>query len=116
MTLTDAILVATGTFVAVLIALSIIARVAFGKNAEKLVALREQQQKSLELSRSQVQDERKRSDLRWQRADEFHQRSVDLQTRAERSSERSEKNQDRWEQALSRIEALVERLEKRTGA
>jgi len=96
MSLTDAILVAVGTFVAVVTALSIVARAAMGKNAEKLVALREQQRESLELSGTQMQEAYESLGLSRQRADQAHQRNVDLQTRAEQSWMRWEENQERW--------------------
>jgi biopolymer transport protein ExbB/TolQ len=123
MSVTDAILIATLTFVAVIVALSIIVRVGLGKQGEKLLELRDEQKRNLELSRTSTLEARERIEQARQRAEENHARNDELGRRAsenqahsEQFMARSERNQGRWEQVLSRIEAIVEKLEERGSA
>src|SRR6185369_519662 len=116
--LTTAILIATITFALGVAALSLAVRLGLGKQAEKLIALREAQEKSLELARGsrlesgeRLEQARQRLEQQQARADDLHRRAEANADRADRLWERSDKNQDRWDKALTRIEALVEKLE-----
>jgi hypothetical protein len=113
MALTDSLLIVAGTFVLVVVALTMIIRLGLQKEFKRNLDLREEQLKSLELSWRQTQETRDRMDQLHQRNQQAQLRNDEVRAKSEELQQRSEKNLDRWEAILSKIEVIVERLDRR---
>ena len=106
MSLTDAVLLMTGTFVLVVVGIGLIFRISFGRQFRELAEQRQKNKESTEASRNRVIEGQKNVEQARARSEEIHRRSLEHAERMEGAMDRSDENQNRWDKSLARIEAI----------
>lgn len=111
MSVVDVILVMTGTFVLVVVALSIILRAGLGRSIDHLQQMREERKVWEQDSRARLELTHKRTEENQARADAMQERAKEDRLRNNELRRRSEKNTERWEQIMTRLEAVITKFE-----
>jgi biopolymer transport protein ExbB/TolQ len=111
MSVVDAILVMTGTFVLVIVALGIILRAGLGRSIGHLEQIREERKVWEQDSRTRLELTHKRTEESQARADAMQERAKEDRLRNDELRRRSEKNTERWEQIMTRLEAVIAKFE-----
>jgi len=111
MSVVDAILVMTGTFVLVVVGLSIILRAGLGRSIAHLEQIREERKAWQQDSRTRLELTHKRTEESQARADAMQERAKEDRLRNDELRRRSERNTERWEQIMTRLEAAIAKFE-----
>jgi E3 ubiquitin-protein ligase DOA10 len=113
MSLTNAILIGTGTFVFVTLAWAIILRMGLAGLIEEFARQRRDQEKGAQQTRDRLDQSQQRLLDSQARTEANLQRSDETRARQELAWTRAEQRAERWDSLLSRIEALVGALEQK---
>lgn len=111
MSIVDAILVMTGTFVLVIVALGIILRAGLGKSIDHLERIREERKVWEQDARARLELTHKRTEENQVRVEAIQERNKEDRIRNDELRRRSEKNTERWEQIMTRLEAVIAKFE-----
>jgi hypothetical protein len=111
MSVVDAILVMTGTFVLVIVALGIILRAGLSRSIDHLEQIREERKVWEQDARARLELTHKRTEESQARADAMQERAKEDRLRNDELRRRSEKNTERWEQIMTRLEAAIAEFE-----